>query len=387
MKIKRFKCLLSLGALMAMAMFAAPTFGQVTTTLIDDDFGDGQGSNTGDATAAAEANFFTTSSPDGISTDPALAVSGGGFRFISGSSGRAIHTLFSPTTLATAGDQIEVTFDFTTPTSVRANGNDEEIRFGLFDTSTTSGSNTNVFTGRNATAGALGTDTGTPIDFNGNISSGSSNNQPGLELAGFTAEIDIEGDPDDDIEFRVSDITGDSTAQTNGVAGGLGELEGNGVSGNRAPSGRLTTTTGGFDGVGSGPDIVTPVTSLTDYTGTLSIQLLADGNYAVTSSLAGGGLIAADTLASETILATAGGGTEAGLDTGTFDLLTFSVSSDAFGTINSADADGDGVLDDDNGITFTNVTVVSSIATAIPEPSSVTLLGLLGCAGLIRRRR
>ena len=386
MKIKRFNCMLSLCAGVAMAMFAAPTFGQIiTTTLIDDSFGDGQGSNTGDVTAAAEASFFTTSSGDGISTDPAFAVAGGGFRFISGTSGRAIHTLFSPTTLATAGDRIDVSFDFTTPATIRGTSQDEEFRFGLFDTSTTSG--VNIFTGRNATAGTLGMDSGTPIDFNDNISSGSTNNQPGLELAGFTAEIDIEGDPDDDISFRVSDLTGDSTAQANGVAGALGEFEGDGISGNRAPSGRLTTTTGGFDGLGSGPDFVTPLTSLTAYTGTLTLELLASGDYEVTSSLAGGGLLAANTLATDTILATAGGGTEAGLDTGTFDLLTFSVSSDAFGVSNVADQDGDGFLDTDNGITFTNVTVTSSIATAIPEPGSLALLGLVGCAGLVRRRR
>ncbi len=352
-----------------------------TSTLISDIFADGVGGNTGSVAEVAEANFFTTSSSAGI--DNSFPVAGGGFRFISGTSGRAIHTLFSPTTLATAGDRIDVSFDFTTPASVRATGGDEEFRFGLFDTSNASG--VNVFTGRNATGGSLGTDTGTPIDFNSNIASGSTNNQPGLELAGFTAEIDIEGDPDDDIMFRVSDLTGDSTAQINGVANGMGELEGSGISGNRAPSGRLTTTTGGFDGLGSGPDFVNPVAATTNYTGTLSIELLASGDFEVTSSLAGGGLTAAGTLATDTILATAAG-TEAGLDTNVFDLLTFSVSSDAFGVSNGADLDGDGILDADNGITFSSLLVTSQI-TAIPEPSSLALLGLLGCAGLARRRR
>ena len=229
-------------------------------------------------------------------------------------------------------------------------------------------------------------DSGDLIDFNANIPSASSNNQPGLELAGFTAEIDIENNVTEDISFRVSDTTGDSTAQVNGVAGGLGENEGSGISGNRAPSGRLTTTTGGFDGQGSGPDFgAGTIEALTDYTATLSIELLASGDYEIRSSVDGGNLTAAATEAVDTILA-ASAGTEAGLDTTVFDLLVFSASSDAFGIPNSADADGDGALDDDNGITFTSLLVTSSI-TAIPEPSSLALLGLIGCAGLVRRRR
>ena len=370
------------------AMFAAVTVLSlsanaqvVNSTLISDIFADGVGGNTGSA-EVAEANFFTTSSSAAI--DNSLPVAGGGFRFISGTSGRAIHTLFSPTTLATTGDRIDVAFDFTTPTSINSDGsNSEEFRFGLFNTSNASG--VNVFNSRNATNGVLGTDSGTPIDFNSNISSGSGDNQPGLELAGFTAEIDVESAPDDDIMFRVSDVTGDSTLQINGVANGMGEFEGDGISGNRAPSGRLTTTTAGFDGLDNGPDFVNPVVGNTDYTATLSIELLPSGDFAVTSSLAGGGLTAAGTEATDTILATGAGG-EAGLDTSVFDLLTFSVSSAAFGTINSADADDDGILDDDNGITFTSLLVTSQI-TAIPEPSSLALLGLLGCAGLVRRRR
>ena len=358
----------------AVAVLSASANAQTTTTtLISDIFADGVGGNTGSATEVAEANFFTTSSSAAI--DNSLPVAGGGFRFISGSSGRAIHTTFTPTTLATAGDRIDVSFDFTTPTSIRPTGGNEEFRFGLFDTSNASG--VNIFSGRNITASpiALGTDTGTPVSFSANIPSGSTNNQPGLELAGFSSEIDIEGNMTEDISFRVSDVTGTSDTFTTGI------------SGNGPSSGRLLTTTQGFDGLGSGPDFGAPtVSGLTDYTATLSIELLASGDYLVTSSLAGGGLTAAGTEATDTILATGAGGTEAGLDTNVFDLLAFSVSSDAFGTINAADADGDGILDADNGITFTSLLVTSELA-AIPEPSSLALLGLLGCAGLVRRRR
>lgn len=358
----------------AVAVLSISANAQTTTsTLISDIFADGVGGNTGSVAEVAEANFFTTSSSAGI--DNNLPVAGGGFRFISGSSGRAIHTLITPTTLATAGDRIDVSFDFTTPDTVRAMGGNEEFRFGLFDTSNAAG--VNIFTGRNITATpvALGTDTGTPVDFNANIPSGSTNNQPGLELAGFTSEIDIENNTSEDISFRVSDVTGVSDTFTTGI------------SGNGPSSGRLTTTTQGFDGLGSGPDFGAPTVSPnTSYTATLSIELLASGDFEVTSSLDGGGLTAAGTLATDTILAT-GAGIEAGLDTNVFDLLTFSVSSDAFGTINSADSDGDGILDADNGITFNSLLVTSTITEAIPEPSSLVLLGLLGSAGLVRRRR
>ena len=366
----------------------------VTTTLIDDVFGDGQGSNTGTFAEGAEANFFTTSSSGAISTDPAFAVPGGGFRFITGTSGRAVHTTFAPTALTTAGDRIDVSFDFTTPGTVQSTPgttNDEEFRFGLFDTSNAAG--VNIFSGRNITATpfAAGMDSGTPVDFLANIPSGSNNNQPGLELTGFTAEIDIERDnPDADISFRVSDTTGDSDTFTTGI------------SGNGPPSGRLTTTTQGFQGLGSGDgfgfndlngnDVVDPGEDIftidpnTQYTAILSIELQADGNFLVSSSLDGGDLVASDNLATDTILAT-GFDTDAGLDTNVFDLLAFGVSSDAFGVSNGADLDGDGNLDADNGITFNSLTVTSTIASAIPEPSSFALIGLAGCAGLIRRRR
>ena len=272
------------------------------TLLISDNFGDGVGGNTGTVAEGAEANFFTTSSSAGI--DNSFPVAGGGFRFISGTSGRAIHTTFTPTTLATAGDIIEVSFDFTTPDTVQGiPGSDEEFRFGLFDTSNAAG--VNLFSGINTTAGVAGTDTGVPISFLDDIPSATANNQPGLLLRGFTSEIDIESDnPQGDISFRVSAIDGPAPDSNN------------------PPSGRLTTTTNGFDGLGSGPDFgflndvdgdgnfdpgdgdtVNTIDPNTDYTATLTIELLASGDYEVTSSVDGGNLTAANTLATDTIFA------------------------------------------------------------------------------------
>ena len=117
--------------------------------------------------------------------------------------------------------------------------------------------------------------------------------------------------------------------------------------------------------------------SNTDYVGTLSIVLLANGDFEITSSVDGGTLIASNNIATDTI-AFLDSGADAGLNTNTFNFLGFSASSDAFGLSNAQDTP-------DNGIRFTNLTVVSTLA--VPEPSSLALLGLVGCAGLVRRRR
>ena len=118
MKIKRTNFLLSLGASIAVAMIAAPVFGQ--TVVVDDNVAV-------DGTASLDAQYFFSSSSNG------LEINANSIGLVSGSSGRPIHGIFPAVTLTDIGDSITLSFTFMTPATV---GTDEDdgIRIGLFDT-------------------------------------------------------------------------------------------------------------------------------------------------------------------------------------------------------------------------------------------------------------
>ena len=331
--MKKMKFLLSLST--ALAFVAAPAYAQVVTPIINDSFADGSPVNSG---LPLETAFHTTSSTSALSDDP---VTPPVLDFATGSSGRAIHTTFSPVALNTVGDQLAVSYTFTTPATV---GTNEDFRVGLFNTG------------------------GAP-EFSDNINASSGDPNPVLNIPGLSGEFDINpANADADIAVRTHNVNGLDYDQ-NGT-----------VDGDEVLTGRLLTTTNGFDPRGSqNPDPNFAIAPNTSYTGGLIVELDADGDLIVTQTLVGGAV-------NETFTATLAidddvVGQVPGVNTSTFDFLGFSVTSDAFGSVNNTG-------EPDNGLDFTNITVTSTTAAVVPEPSSAALLlgGLLSM-GVIRRRR
>lgn len=126
--------------------------------------------------------------------------------------------------------------------------------------------------------------------------------------------------------------------------------------------GQLMSTTNNYDALGSGGSTYA-IAANTVYTGTLSITKTATGAD-ITSSLSNAsGLLSSFTVSDTTPPSPL-----------TFDMLAFQTTSNAFGssaTVNAAD----------NGIDFSNV----KIETAVPEPTSLTVLCLL--PAVLRQRR
>jgi len=293
---------------------------QISTVIINDSFADADLARTG----SLDADWFTTSSSSGIE------ISAGSMGLVSGSSGRAIHGLFDAQTLTTEGDILSVEFTFTTPDTVSGDGT-EDMRFALFDT-----------LGNAALAD--------------NISASSSSPNPVLEnLPGFSGEFDI-NNASADMAFRTHDI--------------------NNAAGTGGPTGRLLTTTSGFDFIASGPDDGFTVAANTEYVGTIEVELLAGGMVQMRQSLNGGSTSYA--FSRDTLIADDVANSLAGVNTTTFDMLGFSVTSNAFGSSNTPG-------DPDNGIDFSNVTV--TYITAVPEPSSIGMILLAGLGSLCYRRR
>ncbi|MEM8782124.1 MAG: PEP-CTERM sorting domain-containing protein [Planctomycetota bacterium] len=279
----------AVGAGLLAGIVAAPALA-VPVTVFDDSFADGDLAQTG----ALDTDWWTSSSSS------ALEIAPGELGLVTGTSGRGIHTIFAPQVLDDVGDQLIVSYTFTTPDTVgnRSTG----FRVGLFDSLGRAGLDDNV-----------SSSSGSPSDlFGWGVASGG----PGTQtLPGFMHDIDVNNGPDSDLNFREHTV--------NTVTG----------------TGRLMSTTTGFSNISpSGPDEGDFWAPNTTYNGTLTVQLISATELAYTATING----ITHSVVDDTI------------DSNTFDMLAFHMNSRTFGSTN---AQGE----PDNGLDFSNISVTFDV--------------------------
>ena len=278
--------------------------------------------------------------------------------FASGDSSRTIHTLFPAQTLTVLGDVLTVTFDFTTPDSIRydnfVQSTNEDFRFGIFDTSGTAGLIDSV-TLDPVTMMPLNT----PIDFAGPVNTTSDTPNTALNaLAGIQAEIDNINTPGSDLGIRTFNI--------NGVSG----------FGASAPRGQFLNSNDGFDFIAGGDDGLITLTPNTDYTGTISVEYTDASldSLDVTVAMANGAGVTIDTFTRSVSIADIAPDAAAmppitgniGVNTTTFDLLAFHATSGAFGGTNGPVMGSNAVGEANNGIDISNITITFDAAEELP---------------------
>ncbi len=343
-------------AVIALTCFLALHANAQTVTVVDDDFSDGISNN-----GPMQIGFNTTTTGFGLD----LNQMGGPIDFASGDNGRTIHGLFTPQTLTNFGDRLDVSFDFTTPDTIAFDGGtngvtgsgtvstNEDFKFGLFSTA--------------GTVGLTDPNTGVQIDFTQNIFSIEASPNPGLNgLAGFFGEIDNINAPGTDLGIRTHNVNSDPSATS--------------------PSGRFLSTNTGFALISDGTDDVTALLPNTDYIGSLAVEFSDDTltSFNITVGIRDVAGTFAD-FHTDTVSIADVTGTQVGVNTTTFDLIGFNVTSGAFGGTVGPTPGSSTVGEANNGIDISRVQV--QFTAAVPEPSSFVLLTMSGLGLCFRRRR
>lgn len=233
--LKTLPCATAIALLFTCLLPGSSAHGQV---IFDDSFADADFAKTG----STDTNWWKSGSTS------AQEISAGSLGFVTGTSGRGIHTVFPTQTLANDGDSLTATYTFTTPATIGVSKS-AAFRVGLFDT-----------LGRSALDADVEASTDFPNPVFGDTGLISSTGPIGLP--GYMLDHDIgKTDGTQDLSFR-DHVTSLAT-------------------------GRLMATTGGgsFDSYSSGPDAAYTFAPNMSYTGSFTIERLTATTIKLTGTM------------------------------------------------------------------------------------------------------